>query len=61
MNSKDTLIKRFESTAETYEKKGKREWAYAKNGFGDEHYGIAKEAFERARKNREKAKKLKNN
>lgn len=29
--NKETLIKRFESTAETYEKKGKREWAYAKN------------------------------
>lgn len=58
--SKETLIKRFESTAETYEKKGKREWAYAKNGQGDEHYGRAKDAFNRAKRNREKAEKLKN-
>ena len=36
--SKETLIKRYESTAETYERKGKREWAYAKNDMGGEHY-----------------------
>ncbi|HAQ51610.1 MAG TPA: hypothetical protein DCR12_02450 [Lachnospiraceae bacterium] len=59
-NSKETQIKRFESTAETYENKGKREWAYAKNGLGDEHYGKAKEAFERAERNREKADRLRN-
>ena len=58
-NKKDTLIKRFESTAETYETKGKREWAYAKNGLGDEHYGKAKIAFNKAQVNREKAEKLK--
>ena len=57
--SKETLIKRFESTAETYENKGKREWAKAKNGQGDEHYGIAKDAYNRAKRNREKAEKLK--
>ena len=57
--SKETLIKRFESTAETYENKGKREWAKAKNGKGDEHYGIAKDAYNRAKRNREKAEKLK--
>lgn len=55
---KETLIKRFESTAETYENKGKREWAYAKNGLGDHHYGKAKETFNRAERNREKADKL---
>ena len=47
--SKETLIKRYDSTADTYEKKGKREWAYAKNGQGDEHYGKAKDAFDRAK------------
>ena len=56
---KETLIKRIESTAETYEKKGKREWAYAKNDMGGEHYAKAREAFERAKRNREKAEKLK--
>lgn len=56
--SKETLIKRYDSTADTYEKKGKREWAYAKNGQGDEHYGKAKDAFDRAKKNRDKANKL---
>lgn len=29
---KETLIKRYESTADTYQAKGDREWAYAKNG-----------------------------
>ena len=57
---KKTLIKRFESTADTFEKKGKREYAYAKNGMGDEHYGKAKDAFNRAARNREKADRLKN-
>ena len=40
--SNDSLKKRFESTANTYEEKGKREWAYAKNGLGDQHYAKAK-------------------
>lgn len=53
--SKESLKKRFESTAETYEEKGKREWAYAKNGMGGEHYEKAREAFERAKRNRDKA------
>lgn len=57
--SKETLIKRYESTAETYEKKGKREWAYAKNDMGGEHYAKARDAFDRAKRNREKAEKLK--
>ena len=56
---KETLIKRYESTAETYEKKAKREWAYAKNDMGGEHYAKAKDAFERAKRNREKAEQLK--
>lgn len=60
VSNKDALIKRFESTADTYERKGKREWAYAKNGYGDEHYGYAKDAFERAKRSRDKAQKLRN-
>ena len=60
-SNKETQIKRFESTAETYKKKGDREWAYAKNGMGDEHYGKAKDAYERADRNRAKADALRNN
>ena len=56
---KETLIKRYESTAETYEKKGNREYAYAKNGLGDEHYGKAKNAYNKAKQNRDKANRLK--
>lgn len=59
-NKKETSIKRLESTAETYEKKAKREWAYAKNGLGNEHYGKAKDAFARAKRNRYAAERLKN-
>lgn len=59
MSSKETQIKRFESTADTFEKKGKREWAYAKNGQGGEHYAKARDAFERAKSNRERAERLK--
>ena len=49
--NKDTLIKRYESTADTYEKKGKREWAYEKNDMGGEHYAKARDAFDRAKRN----------
>ena len=59
--NKDTLIKRYESTVDTYEKKGKREWAYAKNDMGGEHYAKARDAFDRAKRNRDKANQLKNN
>jgi len=57
---RETLIKRYESTAETYQQKGDREWAYAKNGKGDEHYAKVREAYEKARINREKADELRN-
>jgi hypothetical protein len=57
---KETLVKRFDSTADTYEKKGKREWAYAKNGMGGEHYAKARDAFDKAKRNRDKADKLRN-
>lgn len=53
--SKESLKKRYESTAERYEEKGKREWAYAKNDMGGEHYAKARDAFDRASKNRKKA------
>lgn len=56
--SKDSLKKRYESTADTYEKKGKREWAYAENGMGGDHYAKARDAFERANRNRKKAEEL---
>lgn len=56
--SKDSLKKRYESTADTFEEKGKREWAYAKNGMGGEHYAKARDAFDRAERNRKKAKDL---
>ena len=56
--SQEILIKRYESTADTYQEKGDRECAYAKNDLGDEHYGKAKKAYEKARINREKAEKL---
>ena len=59
-DKRETLIKRYESTAETYEKKGNREYAYAKNGLGDEHYGKAKNAYDKAKQSRDKADKLKN-
>lgn len=56
--SKDTQIKRFETTAQTYKKKGQREWAKAKNGQGGEHYGRARDAFDRAKRNQAKADEL---
>lgn len=56
--SKESLKKRYESTADQFEEKGKREWAYAKNGMGGEHFEKARDAFERAVRNREKAKEL---
>lgn len=55
--SKETLIKRYESTADTYQEKGDREWAYAKNDLGDEHYGKAKKPM---RKQELTEKRLKN-
>ncbi len=58
--SRESLIRRFEATAETYKKKGDRNWAYAKNDLGDEHYGIAKDAYARAARARAKAEALRN-
>lgn len=50
MNTKEELntqIKRFQITAETFHKKGDRSWAYAKNGMGEYHYTVAREAYAR--------------
>lgn len=55
----ETKIKRAESTAKTYEERGKRCWAYAKNGKGDENYGYARQAFDKAKQCREIASNLK--
>ena len=49
MEKIESKIKRYEHSAETYEKKGKREWAYAKNGHGGEHYQKARCAFDKAK------------
>ena len=59
--SKESLIKRYESLAKTHEEKGKREWAYAKNDMGDEHYGIARNAFNTSKEMQAKADALKKN
>lgn len=56
---RDSLIKRFEATAKTYDQKGRREWAYAKNGYGGSHYQQARDAFDRAKRNQAKADQLK--
>lgn len=56
---KETTIKRFESTAAFYKKKADREYAYAKNDLGDEHYGIAKKAYGKAKEFQDKADNLK--
>lgn len=58
MSTKEELniqIKRFQTTAETFHKKGDRHWAYAKNGKGDYHYAVAKDAYAREKASLEKA------
>lgn len=57
--STETLIKKYETSAKNFERKGKRYWAYAKNGKGDEYYGKAKVAYRKADINRDKAELLK--
>lgn len=57
--NKESLIKRFEATAKTYDQKGRREWAYAKNGKGGAHFQKARDAFDRAKRNQAKADQLK--
>ena len=58
--SEETLEKRRQHTAETYEKKAKREWARAKNNVDDnpgKHYHDAKICYERAKRTRDSGKK----
>ena len=43
--SKDSQISKYEKTADYYKKKADREWAYAKNGEGGEHYQKVREAY----------------
>lgn len=52
---KYTQLDRYLETAETYKKKGDRAWARAKNGEGGYNYGVARDAYERAERNRRKA------
>jgi hypothetical protein len=52
--SNGLLKKRVESTSDRFEEKGKRVWAYAKNGMGRKHYEKAQDAFGKAKINREK-------
>ncbi|MCL2165447.1 MAG: hypothetical protein FWH55_13915 [Oscillospiraceae bacterium] len=58
MQNYETAIKRALATALTFEEKGKREWAYAVNGYGGYHYEKARQAFEKAERCREIAKSL---
>lgn len=53
----NTKAKRLKASADTYKKKGDREWAYAKNGKGGEHYQYAKQAYDRAEFYNKEAKK----
>ena len=55
---KDSLLKRYKSTAKRYDEKGRRDWAYAKNDLGGEHYAKARDAFDRAKRNQDKADQL---
>ncbi|MCD8054614.1 MAG: hypothetical protein LUF00_11390 [Lachnospiraceae bacterium] len=58
----ETQIKRYESTAAHYERKGKREWAYYKNAQNSDdersHYLNSQTAFNKAKINKEKAEKM---
>ena len=44
----------YAKVAETFTKKGNTEWAKAKSGEGDEHYGIARGFYATAEKARQK-------
>jgi len=46
----------YNKVAETFKKKGDREWAKAKNGQGDHHYANARKAYATAEKARKKSK-----
>lgn len=57
--TREQKIRRYESTAKFHKQKADREWAYAKNGQGGEHYGIAKRHYNKAKKYQETADRLK--
>ncbi|WP_029199992.1 hypothetical protein [Oribacterium sp. NK2B42] len=57
--TKEQQISRLEKTAKYHDTKARREWAYAKNDLGDEHYGRAKDHFKQAKELIERAKRLK--
>ncbi len=57
--TEESKIKRYESTANTIEKRAKREWAEAKNGGPGYQYASARKDFEKAKELREKAALLK--
>ena len=59
MQSNETKIKRYESTANTIENRAKKEWASAKNGGPSYQYANARKDFEKAKELREKANRLK--
>lgn len=46
----------YSARADNYRKCGNAHWAMAKSGYGDEHFGIARKAYDKARENEEKAK-----
>ena len=48
----------YAKVAETFTRKGNTEWAKAKSGEGDEHYGIAKGFYATAEKARQKEQEL---
>ena len=50
----------YAKVAETFTKKGNTEWAKAKNGEGDYHYGNAKGFYATAEKARQKGQELRN-
>lgn len=58
MESKETKIKRYNSTADTIEKRARKEWAEAKNGGPAYNYTSAKKDFEKAKELRDKASRL---
>ena len=55
MKTKET----YEKVADTFKKKGDKEWAKAKSGDGGHHYDNAKRNYETAKKAQEKADSMK--
>jgi hypothetical protein len=56
--SREEHISRLEKTAEYHQKTGDREWAYAKNGQGGEHFAKAKSHYAKAEDLKSRAKEL---